>query len=167
MISAKQKFYLKLLVSLALVAGFSWGFFYVASFVRNARGSLGEIQQEILNHEGKRAAVKDAERIIAEETSDIERVKSLSVDKKEPLPFIEYLENLASRTGNKIAFEVPGGSEETLKFRITVEGAQAGVMQLFRLLEAIPYAVSVEEFDFYKLGGSARLIVIIKVLSSS
>lgn len=165
MMQASQKFYISILVLCILFVGFSWGFFYIASFVRDARAGLVEIRQEIASHEERRKAVKDTEILLSERASDIEKIRAAAIDKREPLMFIEYLEGIAARTGNRISFEALAGINDTLQFRITIEGGEDKVLRLFRLLEVMPFAVSMREFNFYRLGSEARLTTVIEVLS--
>lgn len=105
-----------------------------------------------------RAAALDMERkearamsILFEERREaIERFSKFFVNYREPVGFIETLEDLARKTGVILAIDLalgaPGANE--LPLRLNIEGSERNVLRYLRLLELLPYQILVEDIGF-------------------
>ena len=75
------------------------------------------------------------------------------INYREPVEFIETLEDLAKKTGVILAIDlalgVPGANE--LPLRLNIEGSEKNVLRYLRLLELLPNQILVEDIGFQSI----------------
>ncbi len=92
--------------------------------------------------------------VLFEERSEaIERISKFFINYREPVEFIEALEDLARKTGTALsidlALSVPGAQE--LPLRLNIEGSEKNILRYFKLLELLPYRILIEEIGFQSI----------------
>lgn len=173
--NARQKLIAASAAACLILAGAGWGFWRVTRAVWRSDFVLGETQSKIDGLADERRQARALEMILESRKEDLTRIAEFFADRERPIAFIESVERAAAASGNKIAIDAEegAGDPEALRFRITAEGTEAGLLRYVRLLEALSYKLEMEEITYQKtqsdpfaVGGpkpSARLLVALRV----
>ena len=152
------------------------GFGYVVSEIRRGDAARRELQIKIAEVGEERRLARVSEGLLRKREEDSTRIRRFFADRKNPLAFIEAAEHAAARTGNTVALDIDeGGSrEQALRFQLTVEGEERGLLRFIAALELLPYRIDMEEMVFQSQasegsaggrpqGPSARLVLALHV----
>lgn len=155
--SPRQKLTVMSFASLSAVLALTLIFGALAGRVLASRNKLAEIQASIHMREERRAGAKTLAATLGARQADIARIRSFFIDPVRPLGFIEALEELGRRTDTAVAIDVNEQKRDAahLGFRITLEGTEESLITMARLIELLPYDVSMEEFMFQRLSPDA------------
>ena len=147
-----QKFILTAAFILLLVSSLGASLWFITVSIKNAGQSFQDIADKIASKEENRERARSVNALAKKREADIKRVKQFFIDRKEPVLFIEQLEEIARATRNKVLLNIDEGTGETnsLAFRVNVEGSEAGVRKMFQLIELMPYQVVVQDIAFEK-----------------
>jgi hypothetical protein len=156
----------------------SWFFWRASLDVLSSVDTLFFIESRIATLENDRKIVLASADTLARHAPDLEIIGLFLIDRERPVEFIESLENLAKSTGSEIAIDVvpleKGTLLDVLRFRLTVEGERGKVLKYLKLLEFMPYEISVEDLAYQSgIPGEetgpteTRLIISIKVKTNA
>lgn len=160
-------------ITAIVISGIS--FFVVSHNVKVSRNNLQDIAGKIILTNTDRIAVQDLSELFKQREIDINRLNNLSVNKNRPLNFIQHMEIIAHLTGSLLALraEEVKSDPSVLLFHITADGNETGLRNLIKLIETLPYEISIDNFSFQRdpmlaLGGTnkkstAHLLLTMKV----
>ncbi len=144
-------------IILAVVCNILLGVLYwwLYIYVSGARMSLSKVKSDIASSGEDRKAVRAADLIFAERKDDLARIEKFFIDSKQPVDFIESLENLARATRNQITLSVDSGIREQrmLAFRLSLDGSKENLLRYLALLELLPYEIHVDEISLQRAEG--------------
>ena len=159
----------------ALALGASvWIFWFFASGVSEDGAARAAIQARLDGFAQDRLRTQAFGMVRARRQEDIGRILGFFVDRARPIVFLQALEGLGRATGTAVAIEVDdaAGDGGHLGLRVIAEGSGQQTMARFvRLLERLPYAVTVTQINEEKKssdagarpGPSDRLVVALRV----
>ncbi len=142
----RQKLTAASAASAALLAVSAWLFWFVASGVARDDAARAEIAARLDGFVLDRSRAQAARGLRAERQEDIARVLGFFVNRARPIAFLQMLEGLGRETGSAVAIEVDDAASDSthLGFRVIVEGGgQQGMIRFVRLLERLPYLITV------------------------
>lgn len=144
-------------ISLVLVGGALFAFWYMAESVIRSRGVSVDIQSQLDALTRERADAKVVERLLGERKKDRIRIKEFYADAKQPVAFFEDIEALARASGNTLAIDLDEGRSDArhLGLRLTLEGEEKSLLAYVRLLERVPYHVEITEVLYQNLASEA------------
>lgn len=147
-----QNIILTALFVLFLVGSLGVSFWLMIRSIKNFGQSFQNIANKIAAHEEDREQARHADALVKKRETDIKKVKEFFIDRKEPVLFIEQLEEIARTTRNKVALTIDEEKGETnsLMFRVSVQGSEATVRMMLTLIELMPYQIAVEDIIFEK-----------------
>ena len=179
-----KKLIATVIISVMIILFSAGAFWQFSRNMQNNKESLRDTLAKIAQLEEEKKAAQSAKDLLKQRSADLARIENVSVNRKEPLEFIEALETLGRDTKNLISldFDESRREENRLFFRLTVEGTEQSARQYLKLLELMPYQIQVEDVFFQKFleeGKTApnfskdkskappshRLTVLIKVVS--
>lgn len=130
------------------------GVWYVAMRIRILDYEIIELGAAIGASEKKRIQARSTGILLERRAEDIARIERVQVNRQEPVPFIELLEMIADRTGNKIALAIEESAADTntIGFRATVSGTAASVRHFLRAVESAPHFIEIQEIIFERIG---------------
>lgn len=101
----------------------------------------------------ERKEVRSMNMLFEERREAIERFSKFFVNYREPVEFIETLEDLARKTGNILSIDLALGSPglKELPLRLNIEGSEKNVLRYLKLLELLPYQILVEDIGFQNI----------------
>jgi hypothetical protein len=146
-----------------------WAMLFLASKIDGMQSHITQTKTAISSLENQRRHMSSLTRIVEERQRDFERINSYFVDSDRPITFIETLEDLARRTENSITLDTGTsiGREETLAFNIMIEGTQESTLRYIKLVELLPYELTIENFNIVlqpaREGTNAKLNAAIRV----
>lgn len=141
-----------LLISLA-VLGFA--FIYISNNVRAARNELSKRVTEISLLEKNQTNLGRMSDLLQQRNTDIERLMTLAVNRDRPLQFIERTEQIGHITRTLLALSIDEArsTAESLVFRAIIDGNETSVRNMLRLIEALPYQITIENLSFQQEHG--------------
>lgn len=169
--TTRIRFYATIIITLLLVLGAALVYLGLLNYVKNSRANLEVIDAKTASLEKERKAVRIEAILLAERTADRKRIREFFVSREAPLPFIEALETLAKNTRNRVAldFAEEEGSNDTLAFRLTIEGSKSSALRYLSLLETVLYDIEIKDLTFQKIPSqskdisASRIILLIRV----
>lgn len=149
-----QKFVFTVSLAIVGVGLLAWFFWWTVRTVDSVRLEIAEINSRIASREEQRKSVLAFARLVEGRPHDFERIVGHLIDPSNPVTFIEALEGLAKKTQNKIKLDVGSAtiSEGELIFNVAVEGTKQNVFKYLKLVELLPYELTIEGFDFNASG---------------
>lgn len=155
----------------ALLISFVWAgisagiFWYLSSGVREIGAELETIELQIVRLEKERASAVLSAELAKRRPADITRIRAFFVNRERPVAFIEALEGLARDTGVEILLNAEERASRPgfLAFRIGLKGAKEGLLTHLRLMELMPYKISVEDVVFREDLAGSELILLFQV----
>lgn len=139
---------------LFLVGGVSVAILTLGS-VRSSWQVLGQAHAELaaLEHIRARTAAnfEELETLRLEMAS----IESVYVNSENPLPFIEAIESLGTRTGVKVELSIAqGAGGEGENYRLSAAGSFHSTMTFFKTLESLPFIVEFGDISLRRTDGS-------------
>lgn len=150
--TTRTRFSITIIIALLLVLVAVFIYLELFNYVKNSRTNLEAIDAKTVSLEKERKAVRIEAALLMERTANLKHIREFFVSRETPLPFIEALETLAKNTRNRVAldFAEEASSNDTLAFRLTIEGSKSDVLRYLSLLEAMPYDVEIKDITFQK-----------------
>lgn len=169
--TARTRFIINTIIALVFVLAVALVYLGLLNYVKNSRDNLEVIDAKIASLEKERRAVRIETMLLAERTADLKRIREFFVNRETPLPFIEALETLAKNTQNRVAldFAEEESSNDTLAFRLTIEGSKFSALRYLSLLEIMLYDIEIKDLTFQKIPSqskdvsASRIILLIRV----
>ncbi len=162
-----------LVIVCVVVIIFTASIWYVAARVRTLDQKIVMLGNAIQEAEEGRAQRRSAVMLLEHRAGDIARIERVQVSRTQPVSFIEFLEDIANRTDNKITLTIEENPTEIeyIGFRATVSGTAASVRNFLRAVEKTPHLLEIGEIIFERIepqsvGQRANLTLGIRVFSS-
>ncbi|MBI2056463.1 MAG: hypothetical protein HYT37_03715 [Candidatus Sungbacteria bacterium] len=173
-LSSRNKLVL-IISGLVLSAGaagilFSWLTLHITSITAD----LEAIESKLAILEYERNNIRQIEDSLEEKKPLVTRFHTILVDHNRPIAFLESLTELGKTTGNKITLDYSEqeSNQESLVFRLTIEGSASSTAKYLKLLELMPYAITVEHINWQSLAQNSgeqtadtRMLITIRVRS--
>lgn len=142
------------MLAVLLIVLMGWGFWSLMTSAAGSRQNLNDLESQTISIDTSREAARIASAIIRNRQNDIQRVNNFFVDKNKPINFVEDLESSAKRLGNDFIIDLDEGRSKggLVYFRLTVSGTEKSTRQYLKLLELMPYKISIEEMEYQDLG---------------
>ena len=139
-------------VLLVIIAILGFIFIYISNNVSSTRNELGRTVTEISLMEENQTRLTRMSDLLQERKSDITRLTNLSVNRDRPLQFIERIEQIGHLTNTILSLNIDEarGTSESLMFRASIDGSETGVRNMLRLIEALPYQITIENMAFQR-----------------
>lgn len=133
-------------------------FFMLSRYVSTSAARFEEIEFRISTLEEERKFADLAKNFLVERAGDLERVRRFSPNRERPVELIEAFEALARKTGNSSVLDFDEEKSKTagLVFRVTVDGTEKNIRRYLKLLELMPYQISVEDLTFQQLASTGE-----------
>jgi len=156
-LSLSQKFILSTGLFAALVGIFIWGFWRLQRNIAHFTVGLEEASQKVISLERERRDARRTGSLLLTREKELEPLIQFFVDRERPVAFLEHLEEVARRTRNTLAVDVgqEQQDESALALRLTIEGNRKSLLQYLKLLELMPYQITVEDIAFQDISGGA------------
>lgn len=139
-------------VSAAAIGASGASFFIVSRNIQTSRDNLQEMAGEIMSMNADHSRILSLSELFKQRADDISRLNNLSVNKQRPLDFIERIESIAHITNSTLALgaDEVKGDPTTLLFRVAADGNEIGLRNFIKLIEALPYQISIENVSFQR-----------------
>jgi hypothetical protein len=134
----------------------TWGIF---NGIRQSSAAISAARSSLNFFDKRKEAARANEDNLQKLKNDLERIKKSFFEKDNPLDFIETLEKTAkiSSVLSEIT-PVEGESDSSRTFLISAAGNYPNLFKFLKLIEIMPYKVSIEKANFRKqLAGGAPL----------
>lgn len=153
--TSRFTFFATLAAGSAILTLTAYSFLWLAGRITNYHTTLAALDEKIAVLETRRLQARRGEQILTRRIKDFERVKASFVSRARPVALVEYVENLAVRTGNTLVLEIiESAPPDELALRLTAEGAVETVQKFVQLIELMPYQISIDELIFQRLDGA-------------
>lgn len=148
------KFIITAGICLLVISALIFGLFYMSSNIFSADGEFAAVDAKINELYQERKRAETVNMLLTEHKDDIIRLHHFFLDRQHPIDFIQQLENVARATKNTLTLGVNEGTADTssLSFRITVDGTQSSIRTFIRILDALPYSVTLGSITFQNQG---------------
>jgi Tfp pilus assembly protein PilO len=141
----KTQFLFSAIMAVVLVVALAWfSFFFLWERVRWESAEIEAAKIRRASLEARRNETKREEALSGDLRADVDRIESVFV--QEPLPFFEFLENLALRNNLSIALALDargGDADRTDRLRVTVGGDYKSIVRFVRSIESAPHATEI------------------------
>lgn len=151
-LTVPQKCITAVLVSLPILGVLAWGYWVIAESVARSDTVFAEIQTGLASLEEARRDAGKAEALMERRREDFIRISNFFVDRERPVAFIEDIEKLARLTGNEISLTIAegAGARDAILFRITIDGTDGSVFKMLKLMELMPYHLTINDIAFQR-----------------
>ncbi|MDP3769395.1 MAG: hypothetical protein Q8R40_00465 [bacterium] len=151
-ISPFTKFIVKSSLLLIAIALLGFTFMYLSNNVLKSRAELGNTVTQISSIEKNQARLVRTSDLLNKRSADIARLTALSVNRDRPLQFIERMEQIGRITNTVLSLNIDEtkSTAESLMFRLVIDGTDTSVRKMLRLIEALPYQITIENLSFQK-----------------
>jgi len=101
--------------------------------------------------------LKKAQTLYTEYQSKFEKIKSLFIDPREPINFVEFLERESNNSNLSIgmsinpAKEIKGDPWPSMNFQLTLKGTFPNFLEFLEKLESAPYLIEFQNLNIRKL----------------
>ena len=148
-----HKFSVTLTAALAALAIFILVYAILLNGVRNGERATRDVEEKIASLKQEEQSARAAGTLLQERRADLARITAFLVPKDNPVVFIETIEDLAKTTGNRLELTLNEGGrrEQELAFIALVEGTETSVTRYLRLLELLPYAITLDTVRFERV----------------
>ena len=157
-VSLFQRFLLTsaLLAMIILACGASYWWMYTA--IGGFSGSLDAIAEKIASREQDRVMASHIGTTLKKHDAQLARIAGFLVSKTQPVNFIEDLEAIGRTTNSnvKVTANEASDSADMLVFHIASDGTSDGLRRMVRLIELMPYRVTIDDVSYQ--GGGNGLI---------
>lgn len=149
-LSIKTKFVATAISAVCLLSILSVGVTVTSRHILSAQSDLRDVQQKIMQIGADRERAHTNADFLNKRADDINTILNFFVLKDRPLSFIETIEMVARRTGNKMTLnpEEIKSDPSSLLFRIAIEGTDDTVRSMIRILDSLPYDAATESLQF-------------------
>jgi|GEM_PF-3404987 hypothetical protein len=158
--SPRRKFVATLSASIAVLGVAFWGFGYIASVILRDQATRADLQERLVSLAQDRVRADAAAALRGRRGDDIARVLGFFVERARPVVFLQSLENLGRITRTTVTIDVDddGVAAGYMGFRVIVEGEGRDTARYLRLLEHLPYVMTIAEISDEKAlsDGSAQ-----------
>lgn len=156
--SPKQKLIATVTVSAVALGACLWGFWVVANGVLRDDAVRADIVARLDALAADRAHAQAVSALRALRQEDSARVATFFIDRTRPIQFLQALESVGRVTGAAVAIDVnDAGSDAThLGFRVIIEGGRQDMVRFLRILERLPYLITVTEINEERKSPDAR-----------
>ena len=139
-------------ILLISIVTLSFIFIYISNNVRRAYANLGKTVTEISLIEKNQINLGRISDLLAERHTDVRRLTALLVNRDRPLQFIERIEKIGHLTNTILALNIDEtkSTPESLMFRVVIDGSEISVRNMLRLIEALPYRITIENLSFQR-----------------
>lgn len=147
-----KKFILTVTFFFFAVASAGIALWQVSVKIANARAQTRELASVIAELQEERVRTHRVKDIFSERREDILLIRQFSVEPGRPIMFIEFLEDMAKKTGNAITLHTDdrSSSGDMLMFRLSLEGTPSSVQAYLGIVDALPYDVAVKSINYQK-----------------
>lgn len=151
-LSPLQKLIAALFASLAIVGGLLFAFILVSRNVQSYRDTLGMTATSISSSEQNFNRLAKIQDLIKNRRSDIKRLENITINRKQPLQFIETIEKISHLTNTRVALAADEikGNTESLLFRAAIEGNDKNVRTVLALIQSLPYQIKIDNLAFQR-----------------
>lgn len=167
-ISPVQKLVLAAGASCAGVALAAWGFGIAVDCIRFGEVAQTDLRQKIEDLADERRRARISEGLLRERQDDIARITAIFADRQSPVAFIEAIERAASQTGSMVVVDIDEGTstEISLRFRLSLEGREQGLLNFVRVLELMPAKVAIRDLTYQKGAAEGGRVSMARLLLS-
>jgi Tfp pilus assembly protein PilN len=131
--------------------------------IRSKSESIGQLSTEITAKRQQKQRLNAMESLVKQTKEKRARLDSYFVGSDAIVPFLEQLEGFGSSTGAEVAVDSVSrpqrdgdGPIEPLQLTLSAQGEWGDVYHLFRLLETLPYSVTVDRASLSAAGASTQ-----------
>lgn len=149
-IYSKQKFILTAAIAavgvLAAGSAFGWLALHTGIILKN----LEEVETKLAAMEYGRKNAYAIRNVLKEKRVITSRIRALFINRDRPIAFLDEITRLGKITGNNVVLDYSEqeSDQESLAFRLTVEGAAENTLKYVKLLELMPFALSIESINW-------------------
>lgn len=149
----KQNFVLTCAILSLALAGFIFGIWLETKYIITQANKISKNREELSNIQKQREELRLSSYFLKENHSAIQELLAFFVDPKQPIAFIKTLEKLALLTNTKISIPTASKNkqENILNFSIALEGEKNNVLQYLKLLELLPYDISINDISINRI----------------
>lgn len=144
----RAQFFFFVFCAIFLIAALIWfAFFFLLDRVRTESSEIEAAKIRRASLEARRGGAKREEAALMELQTDIGRIENAFVER--PLPFFEFLENLALRDNLAVSLALEGQTtdEKPERLRVTVSGAYKNLTHFVRGIESSPYETDIRSIS--------------------
>lgn len=167
-VSTAQKLVLSAVASCAAVALAAWGFGIAVDHIRYGEVAHTDLRQKIEDLADERRRARVSEGLLRGRESDIARITAIFANRRSPVAFIEAIERAAAETGSTIVVDIDEGAstDVSLRFRLSLEGGEQGLLNFVRTLELMPAKVAIRDITYQKGGVEGGRVSMARLLLS-
>lgn len=151
MYSLKKKFLVTVTVSFAVGVFFLLSYWWLVLEIFEVDSSIRAMRNATKFLEEERSEAKRTDQYLKGHEQELARIKKVFLPRDEkPIEFIENIEGLARATKSRhtLSFDEGRSRGSDLYFSLSLTGGETDVREFLRILEHMPYYLTVGEFSF-------------------
>ena len=166
-------YWLTITTALLISAAVFYGYIFFWRQLEGLRSRIQSIKSEITMAITQQERSKELARILKIRDHDISRFKNVYIDGIRPIQFIEAVESLAEKNDVRVVLNIveQKKTEHRIVFNLDIDGSETTVRRFVRLLELMPYLVTVKSAQLEITAGkanasSAKMLAVIHVATN-